>query len=63
MMTEGEGEYREYLRIFVGLANEWQDHLHHRPALELDIRDEALKLVDRTRGSLPPGLARRRLRG
>ncbi|MCP9492019.1 MAG: hypothetical protein MSC31_19410 [Solirubrobacteraceae bacterium MAG38_C4-C5] len=48
-MAEEEGEYRDDLRVFVGLASEWQDHPHHRDALDGDIRDEARQLVERAR--------------
>ena len=49
-MAEENGEYREELRVFVGLASEWQDHPEHRDALDGDIRDEARQLVERGGG-------------
>lgn len=39
--------YPEDLRIFVGLASEWQDDPAHRSALEIDIREEARNLLAR----------------
>lgn len=45
-MAEEDEEYPDSLRVFVGLASEWQDHPEHRDALEADIRDEARRIVD-----------------
>lgn len=48
-MAEDDAEYPAELRVFVGLASEWQDHPEHREALDNDIRDEARQLADRHR--------------
>jgi hypothetical protein len=48
-LAEEPGEYPEELRIFVGLASEWQDHPEHRSSLDDDILDEARKLLARDR--------------
>ena len=45
-MAEEEADYPEALRVFVGLASEWQDHPEHRPALEADIREEAERVIE-----------------
>jgi hypothetical protein len=37
----------EDLRVWSGLASEWQEHPEHREALEHDIRDEARILLER----------------
>ena len=44
-----EADYRgfEDLRVWAGLASEWQDHPEHRDALDEDIRDEARLLLAR----------------
>lgn len=44
MAEEDEG-YPEMLRVFVGLASEWQEHPEYRLALEADIRQEARLLI------------------
>jgi hypothetical protein len=52
-----EQDYRgfEDLRIWAGLASEWQEHPEHRDALDADIRDEAQLLLDRRTDSDGPG--------
>ena len=46
-MSEEHQDYPEALRVFVGLASEWQDHPKHRAALEADIREEAHRVIER----------------
>lgn len=41
---EREGD----LRIFIGLASEWEDHRQYRPEIERRIVDEALMLLEKT---------------
>lgn len=45
-MAEEDEDYPEALRVFVGLASEWQDHPEYRPALEIDIREEAQRVIE-----------------
>jgi len=45
-MAEEDEESPEVLRVFVGLASEWQDHPAHRSALDADIREEAQRLIE-----------------
>ncbi len=45
-LAEADDEYPASLRVFVGLASEWQDHPEYRPGLEDDIREEAQRLID-----------------
>ena len=49
LLAGEEGDYPEDLRIFVGLASEYQDHPHHREAYDRDIREEAQALLARHR--------------
>lgn len=45
-LAEEEGEYPKELRVFVGLASEWQDQPDYRDAYEQDILDEAQLLLE-----------------
>jgi hypothetical protein len=45
-MAEEDEDYPEALRVFVGLASEWQDHPEHRAALDADIREEAQRVIE-----------------
>ena len=45
-MAEDDEEYPQELRVFVGLASEWQDHPEHRAALDADIREEARRVIE-----------------
>lgn len=47
VLAEEEGGYPDELRVFVGLASEWQDNPKHRDAYAEDIRDEARALIER----------------
>lgn len=46
VIAEEEGEYPRELRVFVGLASEWQDQPDYRDAYEQDIREEAQLLLE-----------------
>jgi hypothetical protein len=52
-LAEEPGDYPETMRVFVGLASEWQDHVEQREALEGDIREEAQTWLDSH--PAPPG--------
>lgn len=51
VLAEEDGEYPDELRVFVGLASEWQDNPDHRDAYAEDIRDEARSLIERHRSA------------
>lgn len=46
-VREAHDEDFDELKAFIGLASEWQDDPSHRELIASDIRDEALKLLDR----------------
>lgn len=47
ILAEEGNEYPEELRVFVGLASEWEDQPDHRDAYGEDIREEAQLLLER----------------
>ena len=47
VMAEANYEGYEDLRVWVGLASEWQEHPEDRELLDGDIRDAARDLVGR----------------
>jgi hypothetical protein len=47
LIAEENYEGFEDLRVWAGLASEWQEHPEHREALDQDIREEAQALLGR----------------
>lgn len=44
------------LRVWAGLASEWQEHPQHRETLDANIRDEAQILLERRGGGHDPAM-------